>query len=141
MTDIFRIKEYLENSSRNKIIFHNGLLNFVNYVDIGKCFSKALESKSNNVKLSLIAKEKLESIIEDATHLNIDFGKIIALKNIGILLEPELKFDFVNLIENISKSTPLFIEWNGEYDGQNIYFLSKEKGKILNIQNTSHIFI
>ena len=56
-------------------------------------------------------------------------------------MEEGIKLDFINFIENHSKLVPLFIEWKGEYDNKQAYFLTKQKGKKFNLSQINHIFI
>jgi hypothetical protein len=136
-----KILEYLKSNSRNKLIFHRDDIPEINYVDIGKSLAADLEKKSNNKRLSFIAKEKLNELMNKNIVMDAAYGNILAIKNVGILFEKDLKFDFINYIENFSKSIPIFIEWKGEYDDENLYFHSREKGLKLNIKNLSHIFL
>lgn len=135
------ILEYLKNHSRHKMIVHIEEFKGIKYVDIGKSLSIQIEKKSNNKNLSLLAKDKLNQILTEGIEKNRVYGNILAIKNLGILFEKELKIDFINLIENFSKTTPLFILWDGEYNDDNLYFLTKQKGINLNIKNISYIFI
>jgi len=135
------VLNYLSSNSRNKLIFHRDAILELTYVDIGKSLASVLENKSNIKKLSLIAKEKLNELLNESINEDGDYGNILAIKNLGILFEKDLKFNFINFIENFSKSTPVFIEWKGEYDVENLYFQSWEKGIKLNIKNLSHIFL
>jgi hypothetical protein len=64
---------------------------------------------------------------------------MLAISNIGILLEPELKQDFNRFLEKHSNSNILFVKWDGEFDQENLYFLSKENGFKIDIKNLSHI--
>lgn len=135
------IFEYLKNQSRHKMIVHIEEFKEINYVDIGKSLSIQIENKSSNKNLSLLAKDKLNQLFTEGIEKNKTYGNILAIKNLGILFEKELKIDFINLIENFSKTTPLFILWDGEYKDDNLYFLTKQKGINLNIKNISYIFI
>ena len=47
--------------------------------------------------------------------------------------------DFYSFIDNLSKTNCLFIEWEGETDKENLYFLTKSNGIKINIKNLSNI--
>lgn len=135
------IKNYLLYETRNKVILHNELIDDVKYLDLGICLSELIKNKVTSKNISLIAKEELNKLIENNCFEHPFFGKINAIKNIGILMEEGIKLDFINFLENHSKLVPLFIEWRGEYDNKQAYFLTKQKGKKFNLSQINHIFI
>lgn len=81
----------------------------VPYIDIGQELSKAIESNIDNKRLSLIADDALEKIISSNIVNDKDIGKYIAIKNIGILFEPALKFNLRAKIDSWAKSFILII--------------------------------
>lgn len=135
------LNNFLKIESRNKVIIHNKLFNNVKYLDIGLCLSEFLVDKLTDKNIGMISKEFIDNLISEYCFVHPTFGKIIALKNIGILLEENLKLNFVNFLELHSKSLPLFIEWKGEYNNKKLYFLKLSSGLKFDISQINHLFI
>jgi hypothetical protein len=135
------IKNYLNSYTKNKIIIHRDVLPEVNAVDIGFLLSQSIYNWSDESKLSMKVTSELEKILNDEVINHSSYGRIIAISNIGILLEPDLKQDLRAILENYSNNNTLFVKWDGEIDNDHLYFLSKEIGIKININKLSHIVI
>jgi len=133
------ISNYLKTASRNKLILSSTALSEIEYVDVGRELSNRLINLDLEHPYSLSAKNELQELLKNCTQTHPEFGEIMALKNVGILLEPELKLDFKALIENLSKSHPLFLEWKGDIEADTIYHLRKDKGIPLKLKTLSYI--
>ncbi len=134
-----KILDYLKSNSRNKIVIHRNPIDVLNTIDIGLELAKEIEVLTNDNKFTLKAKSKLDDIISHSIHRNYQFGDTISVKNVGILFEPSLKFDFYSFIDNLSKTNCLFLQWDGEADKENLYFLTKSNGIKISINNLSNI--
>lgn len=84
---------------------------------------------------------ELDKILNDSLINHSNYGRMIAISNIGILLEPNLKQDLRVILEKYSNNNTLFVKWDGEIEGDYLYFLSKEKGIKISIHELSHIAI
>lgn len=133
------ITNYLKLGSRNKIVIYKECIIDIPYLNVGKSFSIELESIINDKHFALKAKTKLDILLMSTIVSDENYGKILAINNLGILFEKELKIDFLALIDKYSKDNCLFVQWDGELKGNDIYFLTKEKGIKINIENLSHI--
>lgn len=133
------ILDYLKTHSRNKIIIHRNEFDELETINIGLELAKHIEYLTNDNRFSLKAKSKLDELISHSIHKHHLFGDTISIKNVGILFEPSLKFDFYSFIDSLSKTNCLFIQWDGETDKENLYFLTKSKGIRINIKNLSNI--
>lgn len=91
--------------------------------------------------VSLKAKALLDNLLASAIVNHSDFGKILAIRNLGILLEHELKIDLIQLFSKYSQNNGLLVLWEGEIEGNNLYFLNKESGLKFSLQNISHIIL
>lgn len=136
-----RIKDYINGQSRNKIIVSKHIDQFINPIDIGATLSPEIDKLTGSKKLPLKARTILDNILQSKISKSKEFGKCLGIKNLGILFESELKIDFLGLLDNYSKTSVLFIQWDGETDNNCLYFLTKEKGKRIDIKNLSHITI
>jgi len=83
--------------------------------------------------------DEINNIFDKAIFDHPNFGKTLAISNLGILFEAELKQNFKTIIDNHSTNNLLLIEWQGEIENDILYFMSKERGIKININNLSHI--
>jgi hypothetical protein len=135
------IQKYLSFQSRNKLVIQKHNLDIVETINVGSLVAEAISNFLDDKKLSLKVTNIIEEIFEVSKVKHQDLGRILAIKNLGILFEPELKIDFLSLIDKYSSTNALFIQWDGEIENNTLYFLSKQKGQKINIKNLSHIAV
>lgn len=135
------ITEYINSYSKNKIIIHRELFLDVNSIDIGILLSNRIYNHKNDVRISMISNSVLEEILNENIFHHEAHGKCLFIKNIGILMEQELKLNFVKILEKYSNNNSLFVKWDGEFENGQLYFLTKENGIQININELSHISI
>ena len=139
--DTHTITEYINSYSKNKIIIHRELIPDVNSIDIGFLLSQSIYNWIDDSKLSMKVTSELDKILNDELVSHTSCGRTIAISNIGILLEPSFKQDLRAILEKYSNNNTLFVKWNGEIENGYLYFLSKEKGIKININELSHIIV
>lgn len=139
--DTHTITEYINSYSKNKIIIHRELIPDVNSIDIGFLLSQSIYNWIDDSKLSMKVTSELDKILNDELVSHTSYGRTIAISNIGILLEPNLKQDLRAILEKYSNNNSLFVKWNGEIENGYLHFLSKEKGIKININELSHIIV
>ena len=135
------IHEFIGSVPRHKLIVCSSELDGLSYVDIGQSLSLKIKSQATASKISLIAQSELEKIMNDSLRSNQDLGAYIAIKNLGILLEPDLKLDITAFFSRYSTTSPLFIWWRGAMKQSKLHFLNEEKGVAINLDNISHIIV
>ena len=135
------ILSFLKTQSRNKVVFYKEGIKDITEIDLGTELSQVLYNLYDLTKLPMKVLHELEIIMNNASIEHELFGRTLAISNLGILFEPELKVDFSILLEKYSNTNTLFVKWEGKIDDENLYFLSKEKGLKTNIKNLSHIII
>jgi len=135
------IFDYLNSANRNKIIISRSKDEDVEYLDVGKELSKGINGIKNIKKVSFKAKDILFDLLNKSIRNYDNYGKVCAISNFGILLEDELRIDFINLINTYSKDYCLIMHWEGVVEGGNLYFLNKKKGIKFNIEKLSYIKI
>lgn len=141
MDKSIEILSFLKTQSRNKIVFYRNSINDIPEIDLGTALSQVLFNLNDLTKLPMKVSLELENMLNTATIDHEIYGRTLAISNLGILFEPELKVDFNNLLEKYSNTNTLFVKWEGAIDNENLYFLSKEKGIKININKLSHIAI
>lgn len=135
------IFSYSKSYARNKIVLCRDELTEVNFLDIGSKFSTKLKPLISDSKLAIKSTIILDDLLSNSIKRDETYGKYLAIKNLGILFEPELKTDFTQILDKYSSSNTLFVKWEGEIEDGILYFLTKEKGQKIDIKNLSHIVI
>jgi hypothetical protein len=141
MDKTIEILSFLKTQSRNKVVFYKDNIIDIIALDLGTELSQILFNLNDLTKLPMKVSLELENMLNTATIDHEIYGRLLAISNLGILFEPELKVDFNNLIEKYSNTNFLFVKWEGAIDNENLYFISKEKGIKININKLSHIAI
>ena len=136
-----QIECYLLTQSRNKIVLHSAEIEDITPIDVGMILSESISSSTENSRLALKAKAIIDDILTSSIFSHKVYGKIIALTNIGILMEPELKIDITSLLDKFSRDMTLFLLWKGEIIDGSLFFLTKENGIEINIKKLSYIAI
>ena len=136
-----KVLNYISSHARNRIVFHQNKISNFDYVDVGHTLSEAIYNLKDKSKLPMRVLSQLDRIFEDGIKNNDAIGRYLAINNLGILFEPDLKLDFLKLIDKYSLNQVLLIKWDGEIESNMLFFLTKENGVKINIQNLSHINI
>lgn len=137
MTDTNEIAKYVKQNTRNKIVFCNGDIDGISFVNVGLILSQHLtddESFANGYQLlcnKILNQHLYNSII----------GDYIAIENIGILFEPELKLDLHNIVESFSRNQCLIIKSDAEINNENLYFLSSRDTATISLSGLSYKLI
>lgn len=120
MTDTNEIAKYVKQNTRNKIVFCNGDIDGISFVNVGLILSQLLTDDKSFVNgYQLLCNRILNQHLYSSI-----IGDYIAIENIGILFEPELKLDLHNILESFSHNQCLIIKSDAEINNENLYFLS-----------------
>lgn len=136
-----KIKAYLNTHPRNKIIIHQNPLEDIDALNLGYTLSKSIQNLKSKSRLPLQTISLLETELNDAVIIHPYYGKILAIKNLGILFEPELKINIHSLFDEFSKNNALFVEWEGSIENTKLFFLQDFDKINLNLNNLSHIIL
>lgn len=137
------ISSYKNLATRNKIIFHFdeiNEINEINSVDLGRKMAEVIFLKGTD-RISLWFSDELDKILQNSIFEHPYFGNYLSVKNIGLILEPEIKFNFKEFLNRYSQNNMLLVKWEGEIDDGKLYFLTKENGLQINIKDLSHIVL
>ena len=127
--------------SRNKIIVLTEEPENLIFLDLGAALSLALQNIQDKKDISHLALHELELLFSQHTLQMDDQTYYLALKNIGILFEKELNLDIPKIVDRFSQNNILFIKWEGIIEKGNLFFLTREKGIKLNMNNLSYTTI
>lgn len=111
------VATYAKQDLRNKIVFSKQCIKGLEYLNVGLALAKMLLGKS----LPSLA---IQQLFSDAVKADVNIGRYLAIFNIDILFEPELKLDVGNLFDSYSKNQCLIIQADSENVINNISHLS-----------------
>ena len=128
-----KIKQYISQVSRNKIIFCHEPITHLHYVDVGKELSSAIKEQEEPSGYSNACKRIFEQTYNDEV-----VGPYLALSNWSILFEPDLTLDLRSILESFSINKCLILLSNGSIK-ENRYLFMDDNRFALNLQGLSFI--
>ncbi len=134
-----QISAYLQQQPRNKLIISRKGIDGVDYCNVGTEVAEALIDLNFTKNFSLRSKSHISGILENAIYNHQVLGRILALENVGILLEPELKFNLVAFLENTTRDLVVVIKWPGAMNTKRLFFLGQENGLEIDIKHLSFL--
>lgn len=111
------VATYAKQDLRNKIVFSKQRIEGLQYLNVGLAFAGKLRDNS----LPSLA---IQQLFSDAVKADQNIGRYLAIFNIDILFEPDLKLDVGNLFDSYSKNQCLIIQADSENVLSNITHLS-----------------
>ena len=111
------VATYVKQDLRNKIVFSKQCIEGLQYLNVGLTLAKMLRDNS----LPSLA---IPQLLSSAEKEDESVGRYLAIFNIDILFEPELKLDVGNLFDSYSKNQCLVIQADSENVLNNITHLS-----------------
>ena len=142
MNKINEIKRHFDSShSKNKIVISKNEIPNIQFLDVGKELSLRINSILSESKVGIKSFLILDELLSSSIVHEDSIGGYLSIKNLGILLEPDIKIDLVQILDKYSSLHTLFVKWEGEIEDGILYFLTKEKGQKIDIKNLSHIVI
>ena len=128
-----KIKQFISQVSRNKIIFCHEPISNLHFVDVGKELSFVIKEQEEPSGYSSACKRIFEQTYNDEV-----IGSYLALSNWIILFEPDLKLDLRSIIESFSINKCLILLSNGSIKEKR-YLLMDDDRFALNLQGLSFI--
>lgn len=126
---IDRIGVCLSSSPRYKLFIlkdDGALLNHDFDLNVGnKLLPILIENRHNKNNLSFIVQESLNSLVQTFTFNDLQLGKFLVFKNIGVLFEPSLAFNVTSFLKGVSKNTITFLIWPGVVSPDSLFFLTE----------------
>ena len=136
-----KILDFIEGNPRNKLVILSSFEGSeISPLNVGLQFGYKLKELKRGKFFALEAREILDELLDISIVAHPQLGSCLALHNLGILLEPELKIDLSRLLENRSINHPLIIEWKGEVRDRQLYFFSPKDRIEINLKQDT-IFI
>ena len=130
-----KIKQYISQVSRNKIIFCHEPITHLHFVDMGKELSSAIKEQEEPSGYSSACKRIFEQTFHDEV-----IGAYLAISNWSMLFEPDLKLDLRSIVESFSINKCLILLSNGLIKEKS-YLLMDDNRFALNLHGLSFIEI
>ncbi|MBE6339842.1 MAG: hypothetical protein E7069_03755 [Bacteroidales bacterium] len=137
MASIRDILAYTQQNTRNRIVFCKDDIDGIQFVNVGRELS-ALVKEDTSVENGVESKYK-QVLSQIRVHPTI--GKYIAIENVGILFEPELKIDVYAILDSYSKGLCLFVRSDAMVQDDKLYFLSSTDNIAVNLKGLSYKYI
>ena len=137
MTALNETAKYVEQNTRNKIVFCHEDIDEITFVNVGLILSQLLTDEENIAN----GYQLLCSNILNNQLYNKVIGDYIAIENIGILFEPELKLDLHNILESFSRNLCLIIKSDAKIKDDKFYFLTPSDSVEINFSGLSYKLI
>lgn len=135
MNEKLIIKQFLDEMTRNRVVFTEEEIPGINYTNVGKEVALWLEKQEQKTKH--LDNDFVDKVFQ-SRNKDVEIGEYTALKNIGILFEPELRFDLQYIIDSNSKNQCLIITSKGEISNGYFYFLKKGSAYNINLEGLSY---
>ncbi|KAF5057452.1 MAG: hypothetical protein PHS04_15075 [Tissierellia bacterium] len=116
-------KQHIAANSRHKLLFIKREIEDISFVDVGTELSAAIEHILHEKRLSMVAEEALDKIIDQYTIQDPDIGDYVAIRNIGILFEPALHINLHAKVDSWSRTRVLIIHHEGTIHNH-VFFLT-----------------
>lgn len=89
----------------------------INVLNIGKELASYVDSLTDYSYLNIDVYDHITKLLEEnKSKVNSQGNDVLAIYNLGILLEPRLELNPVQLIKEFSKSTATIIIWENEFE-------------------------
>ena len=89
----------------------------------------------------MYASDAIRKMIRQHTHEHSDYGRYVALSNIGILFEPALAFNLETIIEQTSKDELLIIQAKGCVANERFFFLSQQDDLSFSLKDLTYTIV
>ncbi len=134
MQTMVEISEFVAQNTRNKLVFCNHGIDELHFVNVG------LELSVNLSKSSCDNESALAGVFGKSSYHD-EIGTYHAISNIGIMFEPELKFNIRNIFDSYSKNHVLIIQSDAEIQDGKLYFLKHTDNFSVSLQGLSYLIV
>ena len=136
-----RIVAYLQQTTRNRLVFCHELIEGLTFVNLGKELSTAIAC--GNLRSPMIAYTAEDALVEILSSPQNDFeiGSYVAIDNIGIVFEPELEFNLKTTLDNASTNKTIIIRSDGIIQSDKFFFLQPGDGTFIDLEGLSYMEI
>lgn len=132
--ELTKIKNYISQNSRNKIVFCKKSIDGIDFINVGKELAILLGDNPHEV----CGFETMYRQVLNKSKHNDQIGTYLAIENIGILFESELKLDLRSVLNQYSKNQCLIIKTDSAIENDILCFIDSTDGVSVNLQGLSY---
>lgn len=119
------IDDYLKQNPRYKLVFTQNEPDGFEFTNLG--FEMAAKLDDQTLP-SVVATGAFESVVAKGMQVHPEYGKYIAIKNIGMLFEPTLRLNVKMLFESISHDSLLLVCSDDIVQNDTFCFMNSSEG-------------
>ncbi|MBR3479471.1 MAG: hypothetical protein IKH32_02015 [Prevotella sp.] len=112
-THIQHIVAFLQQATRNRLVFCHDHIDDLLYVNIGRTLANLLSNENLRSPMIAYAAEDALAEILSLTQEDSHIGTYVAIENIGILFEPDLGINLKSTLDSASTNKTIIICSNG----------------------------
>lgn len=111
----------------------------INIVNIGKEVAGFIENLEDYAYLNIDVFDYIKRLLEkNKSKIDNNVNEVLAIHNLGILLEPSLELNAAHLLKEFSKTTALIIIWENESDSLGrLYWATQQNNIFLDFTDTT----
>lgn len=128
-----RLLELIASPGRNKLVLCHELDDSLHFVNVGLELSRSINDSIESINHMDAVKSVLAQTRHDDT-----IGEYLALTNIGILFEPELKLNMRTLLDNYSLNQTLIIQSQYEVVNNVFYFIDSSSSAAIDLSGLAY---
>lgn len=118
------------------LLFTKGMVDGLNYIDVGYKLSLKIKTQLSSSNLPMQAEDELNAILCESVTCDKLLGNYLALCNIGILFEPQLKLNVRAIIERNSRQQVLIVNMEGRISDKKFHLAgSSEQMYTINLSD------
>ena len=136
-TSIQHIVEYLQQATRNRLVFCHEPIEGLTFVDLGKVLATSLAGENlHSPTIAYTAEDVLADILSSPQN-DSQIGNYVALENI----EPELEFNLKSILDNASTNKTIVVCSDGTILSDKFYFFQPGDGVFIDLGGLSYMEI
>jgi len=135
------LSSFLSKNPKYRLVFDLSSSLDIESVDTGIYLADALHAKAQKSNLNMYASDAIRKMIRQHTHEHPDYGRYVALRNIGILFEPALAFNLETIVEQTAKDELLVIQDKGYIANEKFFFLSQQENLSFSLKNLTYTVV
>ncbi len=122
------IINFVHAEGRNKIVFCHQPIDGLSFVNVGRELSLLINDDASEENIQRSIKNVLSR-----TNRYEQIGDYLAIENVGILFEPELRLNLRSIFDGHSKNQTLFVCCDGEIVDNKFHFIEATSTAIIDL--------
>ena len=133
------IVAYLQQATRNRLVFCHEHIGDLLYVNIGRTLADLLANENLRSPMIAYAAEDALAEILSSTQEDSHIGTYVAIENIGILFEPDFGFNLKSTFDSASTNKTIIICSDGMVKDDKFFFFQEGDDEFIDLKGLSYI--